>query len=62
MSIWFIIGIALIIWVVYDLFAGVTWTYRAVYKKYEPTLYWLVTLLWFTIAIATTAAGLQISF
>lgn len=59
MSIWFFIGIALIIWVVYDLFMGVTWTYRAVYRKNEPWAYWLVTLFWFFIAVASFSAGLQ---
>lgn len=54
MNIWFLIGIALIIWVIYDLIAGVTWTYREVYRKYEPVQYWLVTIIWAIIAFATT--------
>ncbi|WP_339756630.1 hypothetical protein [uncultured Winogradskyella sp.] len=36
MNIWFYIGIGLILWVLYDLYYGVTWTHRPVYRKYEP--------------------------
>jgi hypothetical protein len=58
MNIWFIIGIALIVWVIYDLLAGVTWTHRAVYRNHEPFQYWLVTLFWLFVAIATISASL----
>lgn len=58
MSMWFYIGIALIIWVVYDLLAGVTWTYREVHRNEEPVQYWLVTLLWAIIAVVTTVGSL----
>lgn len=58
MNIWFYIGIALIIWVIYDLIAGVTWTYRSIYRQYEPIQYWLVTTLWAIIAIVTTMSSL----
>jgi len=58
MSIWFFIGLALIVWVIYDLWVGVTWTYREVYRKYEPIQYWIVSFLWAIIAIVTTVGSL----
>lgn len=60
MSVWFYIGIGLILWVIYDMYYGVTWTFRPIYKKYEPNAYWFVTLLWIIVAIYTTLFGLGI--
>ncbi len=58
MNIWFYIGIGLILWVLYDLYYGVTWTHKPIYRKYEPTTYWVVTLIWIAVAVTTTLAGL----
>lgn len=53
MNIWLYIGIALLLWVAYDLFAGVTWSYREIRRQHEPILYWIFTGLWLLIAIGT---------
>ncbi|WP_196886624.1 hypothetical protein [Aureivirga sp. CE67] len=58
MSIWFYVGIGLILWQLYDLYIGVTWTFRPIYRKYEPITYWLVTIIWIIIAIATLISGM----
>ncbi|WP_299556841.1 hypothetical protein [Seonamhaeicola sp.] len=57
MNAWFYIGIGLIIWVLYDLYKGVTWTFRPIHRQHEPNAYWLVTLIWITIAVTTLLAG-----
>ncbi|PCE63752.1 hypothetical protein B7P33_10785 [Sediminicola luteus] len=49
----FIIGGGLLLWVLYDFFQGTTWTYRKIYRAYEPVLYWIVFLIWLGIALAT---------
>lgn len=47
MSIWFVIGIVLIAWALYDIFKGSVWIHRKVDRKYEPKLYWF----WITVYI-----------
>lgn len=59
MNMWFYIGIGLLIWVLYDLFYGVTWTIRPIYRKNEPKVYWLVTIIWIIVAVTTTLSGLR---
>ncbi|WP_412987390.1 hypothetical protein [Pontimicrobium sp. IMCC45349] len=58
MNIWFYIGIGLLLWVLYDLYYGVTWTHRPIYRQYEPNAYWLVSIVWIIVALTTTLAGL----
>ncbi|MCT4618373.1 MAG: hypothetical protein N4A62_03180 [Marinisporobacter sp.] len=48
---WLIIGIILLIWGIYDLIVGSVWSYRKIYRKYEPIMYWLVLSGWFILAI-----------
>lgn len=49
---WLIVGVLLIVWVLYDLFSGTVWSYRKIYRKYEPGLYWLFILIWTALAMA----------
>lgn len=58
MNIWLLVGIGLVLWVLYDLYNGVTWIHRPVYRAYEPSTYWIVTLIWVAIAVSTLLAGL----
>lgn len=58
MNFWFYIGIGLILWGIYDIYYGVTWAFRPIYKRYQPNAYWFVTLLWIVVAIYTTLSGL----
>jgi hypothetical protein len=58
MDIWFYIGIALMIWVIYDLLIGKTWSYREIWRKYEPGLYWFYTIIWFALAVSAIFSGL----
>lgn len=59
MNMWFYIGIGLLIWVLFDLFYGVTWTIRPIYRKHEPNVYWFVTIIWIVVAVTTTFSGLR---
>ena len=56
-GIWQIVGIALVVWVLYDLFAGYTYSYRLVMREAEPWHFWITVLLWSAIAAVTLLAG-----
>lgn len=50
MSLWQWVGVALVVWLLWDLYAGTTWIHRTVYREYEPSLYWVVMSVWAVIA------------
>ncbi len=52
MSWTYVLGIALLAWVAYDLFAGATWLHRPFYRADEPLVYWSVLLLWTLVAVS----------
>lgn len=54
---WKLVGIALVIWVAYDLWAGYTYSYRLVLADSEPLHYWLTLVLWAIIAGVTLYWG-----
>lgn len=58
MNYWLYIGIALILWVIYDLFTGKVWLHREINREYESALYWSTWLLWATVAIIVTLGSL----
>lgn len=58
MNIWFYIGIGLLLWVLYELYYGVTWTWRPIYRTEEPGKYWLVTLIWISVAVWILLSGM----
>jgi hypothetical protein len=58
MNILLIVGIALMVWVIYDLVVGVTWSYREIWRKYEPGQYWFFTIVWAVIAVVTIYGGM----
>ena len=50
---WQVIGVALVMWVIYDLFAGYIWLHRKVMRASEPLFYWSGIALWSLIALYT---------
>ncbi|MEM9336388.1 MAG: CIA30 family protein [Patescibacteria group bacterium] len=56
---WTVIGIGLLLWVLYDLYTGEVWSYRAIKRKEEPGQYWLWTAIWFVIALTVLYPSLQ---
>lgn len=52
--IWLIVGIILFVWAIHDLIVGSVWSYRKIYREYEPTMYWTVLLVWFILAVSCT--------
>ena len=50
MSIHYLIGIALMLWLVKDLFTGKAYLLRAYERSSEPEAYWFTCLLWFIVA------------
>jgi hypothetical protein len=58
MGIWFYLGLALLIWVIYDLYKGVTFSYRMIVKEYEPVMYYTMIAVWFLLAISGIVSGI----
>ncbi|GGK72405.1 hypothetical protein [Amphritea balenae] len=52
MSLAYILGIALLLWVAYDLFSGSVWLHREFKRAQEPGAYWGTMLLWLLVAIS----------
>lgn len=52
-SAWHLVGLALVVWVGYDLVMGYTYSYRAVLRSEEPLHYWLTMCLWAVVAAGT---------
>lgn len=52
MSIAFIIGILLLLWVLWDLFSGSVWLHREFKRAEEPFAYWSTLLLWLAVAVS----------
>lgn len=48
---WFL-GIALLLWVAWDLFAGSSWLHRRFERVSEPGAYWGTLGLWTAVAIS----------
>jgi len=59
MNFWILLGLGLLLWIVYDLYNGVTWTYKPIYRAYQPILYWIVTLIWLIVAVLTIYSGMS---
>ncbi|ASP34571.1 hypothetical protein [Labrenzia sp. VG12] len=47
-----LLGIALLVWVLYDLVTGKVWLHRAYHRSEEPAGYWLTMGLWFLVALS----------
>ena len=48
---WKIVGVALLAWVAYDLYAGYTLAWDVIYRDRDPALYWIVVGVWFALAV-----------
>ncbi|TDF42171.1 hypothetical protein EYS14_04895 [Alteromonadaceae bacterium M269] len=46
------LGIALVVWLIYDLISGSSYLWRAYRRSEEPTKYWLTLLLWSLVAVS----------
>lgn len=51
-SFWKVIGVLLLIWVVYDLYAGYTILHEVIYIDESPALYWGGLTFWFVLAVS----------
>ena len=49
---WTIVGVVVLGWVAWDLYAGYTFLYNMIYRNEQPALYWTMIAVW-------TAAGLS---
>ncbi len=43
---WRLVGVVLIAWVVWDLYAGYTILYDVIYRDVDPLMYWIGVGLW----------------
>lgn len=53
MSIWFIVGIGLVLWVLWDLWNGYTYLWEPVTRDENPGLYWTVITIWSAAAVTS---------
>ena len=51
-GVWSFIGVGLLVWVGYDLYAGYTLLWDTIYRDQDPVGYWLILGLWFLLAIS----------
>lgn len=43
---WNIVGVALLAWVAWDLYAGYTLLYDIIYRDSDPVMYWVAVAIW----------------
>ncbi|MGH1378946.1 MAG: hypothetical protein ACRBB3_09010 [Alphaproteobacteria bacterium] len=51
-NIWTYVGVALLGWVGYDLYAGYTLLWDIIYRETDPVSYWIVLAIWFALAVS----------
>jgi len=51
-SFWKVVGVLLLIWVAYDLYAGFTLLYDVIYREQQPAVYWTGIGLWTLLALS----------
>ncbi len=49
---WKYVGIALLAWVGWDLYAGYTLTWETVYRESDPVTYWVALSAWAGLAVS----------
>ncbi len=49
---WKLVGVALLAWVGYDLYAGLTLAWDVIYRDEDPIAYWGVLSVWLVLAIS----------
>ncbi|WP_169565732.1 hypothetical protein [Neptunomonas japonica] len=47
-----ILGIALLLWVAWDLYAGSVWLHREYFRNQDPWSYWILILVWILVAVS----------
>lgn len=50
MSINYLIGSTLLVWLACDLYTGKVYLHRRYERSYEPIAYWLISALWLVVA------------
>jgi len=54
---WTLVGIALLAWVGWDLYAGYTLAWGLIYRAEAPVAYWSVLLVWLGLALSCFVTG-----
>ena len=54
MDFWQWFGVALLVWVIYDLYSGSTWVLKEYKRSESPMEYWLAVTVWAVIALTLT--------
>jgi len=49
---WYVVGVLLLGWVAFDLYAGYTLLHDVIYRDQNPTLYWTGVGVWFALAVS----------
>lgn len=51
-NLWKVVGVALVVWVAWDLYMGYTVAWDWIYRDESPTAYWSVLSLWAVLAVS----------
>ena len=51
-NIWSYVGVALLAWVGWDLFAGYTFLHETIYRSDQPSFYWVGVGTWSLLALS----------
>ena len=51
-TIWRVVGVLLLVWVAWDLYAGYTLAWNIIYRDTNPTAYWGVVVLWAALGVS----------
>lgn len=49
---WHVVGVLLLAWVAWDLYAGYTLLYDIIYRDQDPVLYWTSVAIWAALGLS----------
>ena len=49
---WSVVGVLLLAWVAWDLYAGYTLAWDVIYRNASPAAYWVVVAIWTVLGIS----------
>ena len=52
MSLPYMIGSGLLLWLAFDLYSGTVWLHREYSRQEEPAAYWGLVMLWLLVALS----------
>lgn len=51
-NMWYVVGVSLLAWVAWDLYAGYTFLFDTIYRDEQPAFYWTMIAVWSLVALS----------